>query len=957
MRKLVNNWLYGEVSPLLTGRLDTDIYSAGCARLENMYVHRQGGISRRPPLKKVVEIPPISGRNYFTRQIPFHISSTAAYTVLIGPKKDENTNSCIAYTDGTNIYPFNFTDETFSNRYHTTWGVLTESQLRDVRFANYYNDLYLVHKNCPMLLVRYTGTGLILAFPTLKVNQDVKRYNIQLSISSFAQSPARQYDIYVEGKKYTVMKTENMTLTDFLGAVADVSYDGWTAELSSSKITFIAENEDDKYRQWRLASGDSSQSTIISGYDFYINSTFGMQFSYEFSRIVDPDEQGLVFAQDDFLDMSLNTEGNYASDIDIISERMVLAVNGNPCRIYMGRPYGTSQIIYPPTSNDTILDFVQFEIVSTDTEVMKDKGDMPVTAFLDSHGENTYLGTSHDQRLWKFIAADIQAISTKNDYDAYLRQYECEVTMGEAHLYPDDTAIRRVTRVYLSGDFTIVWKVIFRITDDDEVDYSKLSKDANGDYYSSRYRYLNSGVYTDITVDDAGTNGLKYNYVSTDDVYINSKTKYYTRSGAGTQEDPYVYTFVSDPQQSSLGLYYERTVVFSDDYKTKVYEQKGCYTLENDTVPFDVEYDDVNGRIMSMTKSGTIYCKAIPYYQYDLTSDSNIYDERTDVNRVATASTGIEVQLATGRNDHISWIALGDYIMAGTESSEWRMDTAINALDSRASKYSAFGSTNGLVAYVGTDLIFLQKGNKLRLLYKDNYGLQNIELTVTNPDITSGNILNMYGVMEPEPALVILKSETVDNVEKRSIVFLSVDRANGVQAFSRWTTDLWILDICTVEKNGEQKITALCMDTYNNTVKYMIAEFDFNDIVYSDCGYDGSFKNHIHVYGSSMRALPFDTQTQDGSVTLGESKNVSKIVFRCLDTGRIITWHNEKDRNISRTPICCDRNGDYVGGLADFSMNVNGGTTSDLMISVEAYEDEPMTLLAMAYELRVNRNG
>ena len=50
MRRLVNNWLYGEVSPKITGRLDTDIYTAGCMRLENMYVHRQGGISRRPPL-------------------------------------------------------------------------------------------------------------------------------------------------------------------------------------------------------------------------------------------------------------------------------------------------------------------------------------------------------------------------------------------------------------------------------------------------------------------------------------------------------------------------------------------------------------------------------------------------------------------------------------------------------------------------------------------------------------------------------------------------------------------------------------------------------------------------------------------------------------------------------------------------------------------------------------------
>lgn len=48
MRRLVNNWLFGQVSQKMTGRLDTDVYANSCNELLNMHVFRQGGITRRP---------------------------------------------------------------------------------------------------------------------------------------------------------------------------------------------------------------------------------------------------------------------------------------------------------------------------------------------------------------------------------------------------------------------------------------------------------------------------------------------------------------------------------------------------------------------------------------------------------------------------------------------------------------------------------------------------------------------------------------------------------------------------------------------------------------------------------------------------------------------------------------------------------------------------------------------
>lgn len=993
MRKLVNNWLFGEVSPLFTGRLDTDIYSAGCSRLENMYVHRQGGISRRPPLKVKFTDPLIQ---YADRIIPFVVSADESYLVLLGDGK-------VIIYNGSEFSQLSIQNpsQEVQALWNTTWGTLTRDELRKVRFANYYNDLYLVHKKCPLLRIRNTGSGVFtLQLPTLKVNQDVTKYSTFLDIDSshYSSSGAVNYMVYVEGRGYALAKASGDSYSVFLDKICAIEYDGWTATRAtgSHNIKFEPSEKWKKYAEYKLATSSSSASDLADA-DFKITNNATLDIVYEFEREHDTNEMGIVYGQDEPKKMYLNTAGNYASDIDIISERMWLVVNGNPCRVYVSRPYATSQIIHPQESNDTILDFIQYQVVTSTDKLMKDEADLPVTVFYDPTSTSQaplYQGTTYDQWLWKY-SGESTADWTMQDYQNALALRKCTITYDSQPDYEGGEAYRRPVKIVPpDGSFEIDYSIIFHYTTDEEVNYTKLKKEANGDYYSDVYKWNNNGTFTNITVAEPTAetkHGLVYRYFKTDDVYINSKTTYFTLSGS-------TYTKVTTASQEHIDEYYEREVKFTSDYKTVVYEKSGVYVESlSPTIPLDVTYDEVNGRILRIEHNGDIYAEAIPYYQYDLTTESEIYEEETKVDRVATESTGMDLQLASGRNDYISWVALGDWIIVGTESSEWRMEIDINALSGGASCYSSYGSTNGLVTYVGTDIVFLQKDNRLRLFYKDNWGLQNLEVTLTNPDIMKGEILNMIGTLEPEPSMVILKKEN----GVTSIVFVSIDRANSVQAFARWTFldaqgGLYVLpiDIATFEENGSQKILVLLEE--DNTK--FIAEIDNTEALhFTDCGvyyfptedttitqgktyyakngdtyeettptsnpkteglYEYGPTNYVHGYRSIMTALPFDTQTQDGSVTLGEAKNVSKIVFRCLDTGKVVYHHgnNVKDRTISRTPICCNTSGQYVGGLADFSMNVNGGTTKDLEISVESYEDQPMTLLAMAYELRVNRN-
>ena len=954
MRRLVNNWLYGQISPKMAGRLDTDVYSAGCERLENMYVHRQGGISRRPPLKRIrysteMEHP-------FTRMIPFTISNGQSFILYLSPQRQvgNTTTSDIYIDNGVSVIAFSeFEIETFATKYRSTWGALSEDELRNVRYANYYNALYLVHKNCPLLRIRYIGTSFSIEFPEVKVNQDVKPYDIKLTISNFSAGTARVYDIYINGKQYPINISATDTTTELSNKICSKTYDGWTAEEVSNTSTgcvvlFKAEAQIDKYTEWRCANSSMS-STEISGCDFYMYSTFTVPFTWGFAPEVSTDEKGLVYGQDDFLNMDLNKQYSYASNIAVISERLWLVVNSSPCRIYVSRPYGTSQVIYPKESNDTILDFIQYQVVTTTSTVMKEESNLPVKILRDTEGNIQYLGTSQNQEMW---VPSVEEIKTKADYDYALDLRRCAVTMGDLPDYEGGSSYRRISQVTYGSTFRIYWSIYYHITRDTSVDMSKIKYNSEDmEYYSDVYKKVVDENYVNIYVNDSGSGGLQFHYFKTQDWYVDTTKMYFSAMSSDS--------FVENPTTAGLEDYYEREIVFSQDYMSKVYEEKGEYLLESDGLPVDVTYDSVNGRVLKFHRSGDVYCEAIPYYNYDLSVDSDVYEETTQIDKVATSSTGMDLQFATGRNDHIMWIGQGSSVIVGTESSEHVLDYDINALDQRQSKYSDFGSDKGLVANVGRDFVYLQKGNKLRLMYKDYYGIQNVEVSLTSQKLLNGEILNMFGIGDPEPALVILKRVPylLENTTyyKYSIVFISLDRDNGIQAFSEWTFSFDVLDICTQIINGVQRIVVLAVDDDKRFTAY----FDFDEKTsYKDCGKDGTtVSDGTHNYVSLMRALPFDTQTQDGSITLGESKNVSKIVFRCLDTGRVVTWYNEKDRNTTRTAVCCDGSGHYIGGLADHAINVNGGTTRDLMIAVEAYEDEPMTLLAMAYELRVNRNG
>jgi hypothetical protein len=70
----------GELGPELYGRDDLRAYDNGAARLRNVLVRPTGGVTRRPGLRHVAELPPGPGR-----LIPFDFNAQQIYLVLLTP--------------------------------------------------------------------------------------------------------------------------------------------------------------------------------------------------------------------------------------------------------------------------------------------------------------------------------------------------------------------------------------------------------------------------------------------------------------------------------------------------------------------------------------------------------------------------------------------------------------------------------------------------------------------------------------------------------------------------------------------------------------------------------------------------------------------------------------------------------------------------------------------------------
>ena len=177
----INNLRYGEISRRNAGRFDTEFYQNGAFLFRNMITNIEGGATRRPPIRKLIDTDA-------KRLIPFTISETLSY--VIGLSNDK-------------MHFYRYVLDEFSEVVSVEYPqkrTLTDSEIRELTYSQYYTRLYFAHQNWRPIMMDFdtASESATVSEVTILLNQDAK--------NKYWFTPS--YITDEDGKTFTLIQTD-----------------------------------------------------------------------------------------------------------------------------------------------------------------------------------------------------------------------------------------------------------------------------------------------------------------------------------------------------------------------------------------------------------------------------------------------------------------------------------------------------------------------------------------------------------------------------------------------------------------------------------------------------------------------------------------------------------------------------------------------------------------------------
>ncbi|NLF35485.1 MAG: hypothetical protein GX585_05925 [Clostridiales bacterium] len=318
---------------------------------------------------------------------------------------------------------------------------------------------------------------------------------------------------------------------------------------------------------------------------------------------------------------------------------------------------------------------------------------------------------------------------------------------------------------------------------------------------------------------------------------------------------------------------------------------------------------------------------------YDFSDPDALVETITETEEVITARCAMELELASGRNDKISWIAPLNNVIVGTESSEWMLPFDIDPTKQSASMQSSYGCMAIQPVVLNNGLFYIQNGNRLREYSISSEGVGNFDHSFTADHILSSGVVQMVALRNPQPMVVML-------LTNKELAVFTYDGMYQIQAWSRWTTEGDFISIAVKESSGAERLVAVV----KRGALYTLEEFDFDetDVFYDRYDDESELTTDNLDYDSVMVSNRFDFMSDNGS-SIGRSKKVKEIWVRCISSGKVeagVDGYLET----SITDV----------GSTDHRIFVSGGARKELSVEVRSVGSDPLTLLAMAYDVEVN---
>jgi hypothetical protein len=321
----------------------------------------------------------------------------------------------------------------------------------------------------------------------------------------------------------------------------------------------------------------------------------------------------------------------------------------------------------------------------------------------------------------------------------------------------------------------------------------------------------------------------------------------------------------------------------------------------------------------------------------DFTDTSAFIEEITESSDVISAKCAMEIEFASGRNDTIKWICCMNNIFVGTDANEWQCSYDIDPTQQSASMKSSYGSMFVQPILLNSGIFYIQKGNRLRELTSAYYSdtsssyITSNDLSYSADHLLSAGVKELMALKYPDPMVFCLLNDG-------TLAVLCYDKTYEMQGWSRWETDGEIISIATRETDDGQVMYAIV----KRDGSYYMEYFDFGEEENFTDRYGEELSGDLQ-YQSLMIGNRFEYNSDSGN-SIGKSKKASEVWVRCLDSGRLNAGVDEKYMQQTSKEV----------GSEDYRIPISGGARKELRIRIESVEGDPLTLLAMSYQVEVN---
>lgn len=389
----VNNLRYGEISRRNAGRFDTEYYMNGAFTFRNMITNIEGGASRRPPIRKLLDAD-------IKRLVPFTISEDLSYVIGL---------------DNERLHFYRFVLGEFSEVVSVKYPAqmtLTDTEIAELTYTQYYTRIYFAHQNWRPFMVDYDGSSetATASSVTVVLNQDAKE--------KYWFTPS-----YVADEKGEIPSLEGRIL--------------YSREEQGVTVWYLDEDFTEQYEYSATYPPIHGESSYISNFDEF---------------------------EDDTL---LVGEGDYPAIISIVADSLWMASTKNhPATIWKSRILGTSQWIEGYVA-DSMHDFVQFQVVTSETEEMVDEEDLPMKPLTDSSGAPVYEQVSAED-VWYKPDKDTEGNYTytqrlyrkidKTNTDDWNYYIDPEMTVPYTWTDDEDAPVRKPIEVYDFSDMSRIMR-------------------------------------------------------------------------------------------------------------------------------------------------------------------------------------------------------------------------------------------------------------------------------------------------------------------------------------------------------------------------------------------------------------------------------------------------------------------------------------------------------------------